>query len=235
MLIRDKKHFILGLFMLIVFAVVLVLMSLPLFEGRNAFDAADDLYNSIAKGSSYKIPELKEQARALTGTVLDCAINTGSVAERNLVVKMAAMAGITLSQSNGTLRLQGDLSGLALAALQDADLMYFDREDQITKKYGLPGRQILFTWWHVLKEIRDTLKRNKVLTQAAFLDTVVKKGIEVGYNFSGIAPEKVSSKAGTLIVSLVFYVCYTIWWGFSIFFLFEGFGLAMEAGKKEEM
>jgi hypothetical protein len=57
----------------------------------------------------------------------------------------------------------------------------------------------------------------------------------VGYNFSGIAPEKVSSKTITLIVSLVFYVCYTIWWGFSIFFLFEGFGLAMEAGKKEEM
>ncbi len=235
MLIRDKKHFTLGLCMLIVFAAVLLTMSLPLFEGRNAFDAADDLYNSIAKGSSYKIPELKKQAQAFTGTVLDCTIDMGGVMERNLVVKMATMAGLKLSQSDGTLRLQGDLGGLALAALQDADLMYFDRENQIAKKYGRPGRQILFTWWHVLKGTRDTLKRNKVLTQAAFLDTVVKKGIEVGYNFSGIAPEKVSSKAITLIFSLVFYVCYTIWWGFSIFFLFEGFGLAMEAGKKEEM
>jgi hypothetical protein len=30
-------------------------------------------------------------------------------------------------------------------------------------------------------------------------------------------------------------VVYTMWWGFAIFFLFEGFGLEMKAGKKKEM
>jgi len=67
------------------------------------------------------------------------------------------------------------------------------------------------------------------------VDDVVKKGIEVGYNFYGIASEKASKKAGALAFSLIFYVFYTVWWGFSIFFLFEGFGLVMEAGKKEEI
>jgi hypothetical protein len=30
---------------------------------------------------------------------------------------------------------------------------------------------------------------------------------------------------------LLFYVMYTMWWGFAIFFLFEGFGLTMKKSK----
>ncbi len=235
MLIRDKKHFIIGLAMLIVFVVVLIVMSLPIFGGKNAFESADNLYNSIAKGSSYKIPQLEKQAQGFAGTFLDCAIDVKGISNMDLARKMADMAGIQLSRSEGKLKLQGDLGKIATAALKDAEIMYFDRGVEISEKYGSSGKQVLFTWWKLLKGTKDTLKRKKLVKQASFLDEVVKKGIEVGYNFYGIAPEKASSKAGTLTLSLVFYVLYTIWWGFSIFFLFEGFGLAMEAGRKEEM
>ena len=235
MLIRDRKHFTIGIVMLIVFAIVLIVMSLPVFGGKNAFEAADHLYNSIAKGSSYKIPKLEKQAQGFKGTAIDCTIDAQAIPDMDLAGKIAAMAGIQLSQSGGKLTLKGDLGTMALAALKDADLMYYDKETQVSDKYGKPGKQVLFTWWKLLKETKDALKQKKLVKQASFLDEVVKKGIEVGYNFSGIAPEKASSKAGTLAFSLVFYVCYTVWWGFSIFFLFEGFGLAMEAGKKEEM
>ncbi len=235
MLIRDRKHFTIGIVMLIVFAIVLIVMSLPVFGGKNAFEAADHLYNSIAKGSSYKIPKLEKQAQGFKGTAIDCTIDAQAIPDMDLAGKIAAMAGIQLSQSGGKLTLKGDLGTMALAALKDADLMYYDKETRVSDKYGKPGKQVLFTWWKLLKETKNTLKRKKLVKQASFLDEVVKKGIEVGYNFSGIAPEKASSKAGILTFSLVFYVCYTVWWGFSIFFLFEGFGLAMEAGKKEEM
>jgi hypothetical protein len=30
---------------------------------------------------------------------------------------------------------------------------------------------------------------------------------------------------------LVFYIAYTMWWGFSIFFFFEGIGLSMKKAK----
>ena len=235
MLIRDRKRFTIGIVMLIVFTIVLIVMSLPVLGGKNTFEAADHLYNSIAKGSSYKIPKLEKQAQGFKGTAIDCTIDAEAISNMDLARKIAAMAGIQLSQSGGKLTLKGDLGTMALAALKDADLMYYDKETQVSDKYGKPGKQVLFTWWKLLKETKNTLKRKKLVKQASFLDEVVKKGIEVGYNFSGIAPEKASSKAGTLTFSLVFYVCYTIWWGFSIFFLFEGFGLAMEAGKKEEM
>ena len=235
MLIRDKKHFTMGIIMLTVFALILILMSLPLFGGRNAFEAADDLYNSIAKGSSYKIPQLEKKAREFHGTMIECSINADSFPDMGLAGKIAAAAGIQISHSGDKLGLKGDLGNMAMAALKDSDLMYLDRETEVSEKYGVPAKQALFAWWKLLTETKDVLKRKKLVTRAAFLDEIVKKGIEVGYNFSGIAPEKATSKAGTLALSLVFYIAYTIWWGFSIFFLFEGFGLAMEGGKKEEI
>ncbi|MFZ0451707.1 MAG: hypothetical protein WAL98_20915 [Desulfatiglandaceae bacterium] len=235
MLIRDKKHFTIGLIMLIVFAIVLIVMSLPIFGGKNAFESADNLYNSIAKGSSYKIPQLEKQAKGFKETVIDCAIDLEGIPNMDLARKMAAMAGIQFSQSEGKFKLKGDLGRIAMAALKDSDLMYYDKETQVSNKYAHPGKEVLFVWWKLLNGTKDALKRKTLVSQASFLDEVVKKGIEVGYNFYGIAPEKASSKVGTLVFSLVFYVLYTIWWGFSIFFLFEGFGLTMEAGKKEEM
>ena len=67
------------------------------------------------------------------------------------------------------------------------------------------------------------------------MSEVIKKGVEVAFNFYGIEPQSVVSKAGILSFALVFYVIYTLWWGVAIFFLFEGFGLQMKAGAKKEV
>jgi hypothetical protein len=235
MLIRDTKHFTIGLIMLIVFAIVLIVMSLSLFGGKNAFQAADNLYNSIAKASSYKIPQLEKLAQRFTGTAIDCAIAIERISEPDLTRRLLVSAGAEASVEDGRFSVKGDLGRIASAALKDAETMYFDREKELSARYENPGKKVLFAWWKVLSQAQENLKRQKKVSQASFLDEVIKKGVEVGYNFYGIAPEKASSKVGTLAFSLIFYILYTIWWGFSIFFLFEGFGLAMEAAKKEEM
>jgi len=60
--------------------------------------------------------------------------------------------------------------------------------------------------------------------------------IEAAYNFYRIEPVKVSERAGTLTGLLVFYVLYTLWWGFALTFLVEGMGLTMtkKGAKKED-
>ena len=40
-----------------------------------------------------------------------------------------------------------------------------------------------------------------------------------------------ASIAGMLSGLLVFYVFYTMWWGYAIFYMFEGFGLTMKKAK----
>jgi len=55
--------------------------------------------------------------------------------------------------------------------------------------------------------------------------SVNEKGIEPAYNYFGIEPDSVSSRIGVVIFSLVFYVIYTVWYGFALMFIVEGLGL----------
>jgi len=235
MLIRDKKHFIIGFIMLVAFIMILIVMSTPVFKGKNAFEAADNLFNSIAKASSYKIPQLEKQTHGFKGTAVNWEMHREDIFLPELTKRLLVTAGAQVSSDEASFQVKGDLGKITAAALKDAEIMYFDREKDIIVKYGSPGKRVLFAWWKVLKQAKQILKRQKKVKEASFVDDVVKKGIEVGYNFYGITPEKASKRAGTLAFSLVFYIFYTVWWGFSIFFLFEGLGLVMEAGEKEEI
>ena len=53
-MIRNKKLFSKGLALLVSFLIVLVLIFMPIFNGQNALDTLDALFNSISKGSAYK-------------------------------------------------------------------------------------------------------------------------------------------------------------------------------------
>lgn len=235
MIIPSKKHFTSGLVMSFVFIGVLILMSRPYYGGEDAFKAADRLFNSIAKGSSYKIPGLEDKASAFKGVPINVSVDKDRIAGVEKAKTILTEAGVKLSETGDMLTISGDVGNIALAALKDADAAYHDRNKEVLDRYSISGKEALYTWWTVLTESIETLKRKDRVREASFLDEIVTKGVEVGYNFQGIKAEKASSQAGILTFSLVFYVAYTVWWGFAIFFLFEGFGLAMEAGEKKEM
>jgi hypothetical protein len=75
------------------------------------------------------------------------------------------------------------------------------------------------------------LKKQGKIAEAKIVSDVMKKAVEPAYNFYKIEGQKVSEKAGLMIGLLVFYVVYTMWWGFAIFYLFEGLGLTMKKAK----
>lgn len=72
------------------------------------------------------------------------------------------------------------------------------------------------------------LKKQKKFYEAKFLANVQKKAVECAYNYYKIEPQNISDKYGLVIFSLVFYVAYTLWYGFAIMNLFEGVGLRLE-------
>ena len=54
-----------------------------------------------------------------------------------------------------------------------------------------------------------------------------KRAVETVYNYYGIEPQRISDRFGIVILSLVFYVVYTVWYGFAIMYLFEGWGIKL--------
>ena len=72
------------------------------------------------------------------------------------------------------------------------------------------------------------LKKQKQFQEAKTVDLVVKKAVETSYNYYQVEPQKISDRAFIVFFSLVFYVIYTLWYGFAVMFLFEGWGLKLE-------
>ena len=95
----------------------------------------------------------------------------------------------------------------------------------------MPAKEVLYTWELIFNDLKEVLNEQKHFDQAQFINEVMYKGVEVAYNYCGI---EASSNNGILVFALVFYVVYTLWWGFAIYFLFEGVGLIMTAGEKKE-
>ena len=235
MLIKDKRAFIKGAVLFVSFFVVLLLMFSPMFGGKNALEAADDLFNSMSKGSTYYIPDLIKKNESYKGASVSLSIKLKDTQMAQKASKLLTTVGATVKEDGAQLSVSGDLGRLVEASLKDSDAMFNNRDTEVTARYGLPGKEALFVWWNVLTQTDRDLTRQKRFKEAKWVSDVVQKGVETGYNFFGIVPQTVGSRAGILTFSLVFYVIYTLWWGVAIMFLFEGVGFELKAGAKKEM
>ncbi|MCG8616785.1 MAG: hypothetical protein MI802_11260 [Desulfobacterales bacterium] len=225
----QKAMLIKGSVLMASFTAVFILIFMPLFSGgKNGLEYLDNLYNSISKGSAYYIPELKEASAPLAGSQVSMTLEmTGTDAAAQALPLLRA-SGVTAEQDGTKLRIGGDLGKLLDNCLEDADLMYNNKGEQVRDKYGMDERRALYTWWTLTKLMDKELKNQKLFKAAKVVTTVSKKGVETSYNFYKIEPRKISEKLGVVVFSLAFYVVYTVWYGFAIMFLFEGLGLRLE-------
>jgi hypothetical protein len=235
MIVKNKKQFVWGLTLGASFAVILLLMFSPLFHGENSLQAADRLFNSIAKGSTYYFPGLQEKNEHYKDVKFEVTLKLADEDMAGKATKLLAEAGVGVAVNSAEVKASGYMGQIVQAALQDSEAMFNNQEEAIAAKYGYPGKEVLYVWWSTFKSLDKELKKQKMFAEASFLADVVKKGVEVGYNFYGISPQKASTKAGILSFSLIFYVIYTLWWGYAILFLFEGVGMQMKKGAKKEV
>lgn len=234
MLIKNKTSFAKGMVMTAVFVAVLVVMFLPVFEGENAFRAADKLFNTISKGSTYYVPLLKEVVAPHKENQLDGVIKIQKEA-RDDVRTVLSKIGAEVTDDPDGLHVKLGFSTLFDAVLADVDDMFHNRGEAVSTRYGLPERQVLYAWWNGLRSVEKTLSAQKRFAEAKVMGEVLDRGVAVGYNYYEVEPQQAADRWGILTFSLVFYVVYTLWWGFAIYFLFEGFGLQLTAGKKKEV
>jgi hypothetical protein len=228
-MIADKKTFMIGTGLLIGFAVVFFIMFMPIFgAGQNALNYFDNLFNSISKGSAYYIPDLSQQNEAFSGREIDVTIQAGSAKQAEHTAMLLWKAGAAAKADGNQIALKGDLGKIMGATIEDADLLFHNKSEALKDKYGFEGREALYNWWGALKGLDKELKKQKQFENAKFVATVQAKAVEVAFNFNGIEPQKITDNVLIVIFALLFYVIYTLWFGFSIMYLFEGWGLELE-------
>jgi len=130
--------------------------------------------------------------------------------------------------SGTDVKISGDLGRILQNALRDADLMYANNSVAIKEKYGLEGRRVLFNWWTAARELEKALKQQKKFKEAKIVAELKKKAIEMAFNYYGIQPQRISERWGIVLFALIFYVVYTLWYGFAVMYMFEGWGMQLE-------
>ena len=224
----NKKKLITGLISLLAFVVVLVIIFSPVFGGKNGLEFLDNLYNDISKGSAYYIPDTRAKVGHFDGTTVNVTLKMAGTEQASQTALLFTKGGATAQLSGAEIRVSGDLGKILENCLDDANNMYFNDGTKVSGKYGYGERQVMFNWWNALKAVDKDLGRQKHFNEAKIVSTVQEKAVEPSYNYYTIEPEKISDRLSVVIFSLIFYVAYTLWYGFAILYLFEGWGLKLE-------
>ena len=227
-MIARKKEFSLGLGLLVAFFVVLFIFFSPVFNGHNGLDYLDNLYNSISKGSAYYIPKLKDDAKAFNGSAVEMSFAMANPAQAQQTAQLFMKAGAMVNVSEAKLKVSGDLGKILDNCLADSDALYKNDGKGLAAKYGYNERQALYNWWQAFKGVEKDLNNQKKFKEAKAVANISKKAVETCYNYYTIEPQSIMDRLGVVVFSLVFYVIYTLWYGFAILFMFEGWGMKLE-------
>jgi hypothetical protein len=237
-MIAHKKKFFSGFGLLLSFGVVLAILFSPVFNGQNGLNYFDALYNSISKDSAYYIPALKKDAANFEATPMMATIKMADEKQATQVALLFGKAGAEATVSGKQVAVNGKLGKVFENCLEDADSMYHNDGKTVSSKYGMEERQVIYYWYMAMKSLSKDLTRQALLEKgegrheklkgAKMIDSISKKAVELSYNYYTIEPRKISESVGIVSFSLVFYVIYTMWFGFAVLFMFEGWGLKLE-------
>lgn len=227
-MIENNRKFFSGLGLMILFVIVLVLFFSPIFGGHNGLDYLDNLYNSISKGSAYYIPKLREESQKFKSDSVTVTLQMANDSQAEQTARLFRAGGADAAQTEAQLNVSGDLGMILENCLMDADAMYENDGNKVSTKYGYEERVVLYNWWKASKEMEKDLKKQKRFKEAEVVSLVAKKAVETSYNYYNIEAQKISDKFWIVTLSLVFYVVYTMWYGFAFMFMFEGLGMKLE-------
>ncbi|SHN64622.1 hypothetical protein [Desulfovibrio litoralis] len=248
MIIRDKSKFIKGATLLVSFMAIFVSLFMPIIpmdggKYENPLNFADDFFNKLSKGSSYFIPNVIERVNAgLSNTNIDLTIHMKNEDRANLAVKMLNELGATAllkdkDEKGFVVSITGSLHKIALAATTDSEDLFQNNGKAVSQRWnGVDHTTISRTWHEMLSGMIRPMQAQKLVAEAQVIDAVVRRAIEPAHNFFDIPSGRVADNIPMLVFLLVFYVVYTMWYGFAIFDLFEGVGLTMKkAAVKQEV
>lgn len=232
-IVRRKKTFTIGFLMLLSFALCYMGMMSPNFgNGRNGLEYADDMFNSLSKGSAYFIKDAQKVADGQLGNRINLKIKASSPAEAQKWGELYSQAGADVIVKDSSLTIAGDYGKILGAVVADSDNMYHNDSKSLEQKYGYDGREATYNWYASLKKMDTAFKTNSQFAEEFDLVKVQQKALEPAYNYYGVEIKKVNENKLSLVFLLSFYLVYTVWYGFGLYYLFDGLGIVVNNKKK---
>lgn len=226
-MIHDKRQFTIGLVLLAGFLGALALVFRPLENGQNTLDYLDGVFNSTSKASAYYIPAARAKAEKLGAEPIAVEVRGRTAAQAAQLETLLRACGATVARQGSILSVSGDLRAVLAAALADADAMFRNDGAGVAGKYGIDERRVLYAWHTALGDAAKALDRQSRFRDAAAVRDAMTKALEPAYNYYGVTAIAMKDMIWIALAALVGYVLYTVWYGYAILFLFEGWGVKL--------
>ncbi len=241
MFVHAKAPFIRGCLLLISFFILFAVMFMPIMKDEfgkhvTGLQYADNVFNELSKGSSYFIPGVRQNLKNVEGKDVQVTVKLKKADLAPLAAMVLEKSGATnVYAEDGKISFSGNLGLILGSATDDADKLYHNNAEAVTQKYdGEPALKVAAAWWYVLSPTIKELQKQHKIAESQVVDNVLRRAIEPGNNFYSVPAAKVSEHLILMSAMLIFYVLYTLWYGFAIFELFEGMGLAMTKSKVKQ-
>lgn len=222
----QKKLKMRGIVMLGTFFILLGVIFTPVFPGKlNGLDYMDNLFNMISKGSSYFIPASLKGSEEFAGKTIEVKFDMTAEKQATDTAKLFEASGAEVTISGKELAIRGDMGRILKSSLEDADKMFQNNGSQLADKYSYSEKEVLYNWWTAYKGIGKALTEQESFKDAKSFVAVLTKAIEPAYNYYGVEAGSYKDNLGLIVFALLFYVLYTLWYGFGLMYLFEGLGL----------
>ncbi|GAB6181484.1 hypothetical protein JCM14036_28030 [Desulfotomaculum defluvii] len=237
-MIRDTKAFLIGIIMLVSFMGIYAYMMSPSFgNGRNGLEFADDMFNSISKGSVYDVIQSEiSKDKQWNGNVIDVTLTCADEAQADSWSSALQMVvGAEVNRDKEKITFKGDFGALLANISEDCTNMFNNNGDVVKQKYKADPREVTNQWYNITKAMVKNLEKQERFKESIAIQQYQKKVIEPAYNYYGVDAKQVADNKGIMTFMMLFYLVYTIWYGFSIYFLCQGFGITMsKSANKQE-
>jgi hypothetical protein len=235
-IIQNKKKFWVGVSGLLLFSLSLAFWLSPRGNHWSGLGRVDHLFNQLAKNSTYFIPDAMRLARKFEGIIVDFGVQSrwpGDDARMAQILQANRFSAMLLG--DGRVRIKGDLGLMGKSASLDAELLFKAQGSDLLAKYGGNEKEAIYYWWVAFDGLTRRFIQENRSSEADFTRFMTTRVLEPAYNFAGIETKSIGENMGKVAFFLGFYLLYTLLYGFSILFLFEGLGIhATKSREKKE-
>ena len=186
-----------------------------------------DLLSKANQAAGQAPPQIQAQVKD-DGTIVIQGDNLAAAAQ-------APSVHVQTQVKDGAVIIQGDdLFEFARRQIRDAEAMYRNDGATVSATHGgMDAKFVMESWWEINSLVSRDLQHSRHFNQAKFVNSINTRAIEPAYNFFGIQAKRVSDNVMLLTGALIFYVFYTVWYGFAIFELCAAFGLTHSKAKEK--
>ena len=221
--IVQPRKFVLGLVGMLLFVLIFAVGMLNRVGQGTAFTYADNLFNTMAKGSTDFLAETAKKSKKVADQPIDIVLHPPAFARATVLsTQLDHIGAVATVLSDGGVHVTGRLGMLAGAALDDVRLANHHPEPS-----AYDSDVVLYNWWYLFDALSTQSLRQNNEPVSSFSKAMTMKVLEPAYNFRQVYAQSARQLLRPIALLLLGYVLYTLLYGFAIYNLFEGLGITI--------